>query len=271
MCSGALPRVRDSTSGPNDAVGIDHPEWRQCTALSWRSMWLPGNGPGGAGQPSGRGRFCRSGLNFRRLFTTRRLRAPYVLGLGIDTARLVAGQSNEELNQTLAAASALSKSLIWELRRPIDGGLIFEGGELGQALRVHTERFGSIASVSVDMVQLGDEPALSVETRSRLFSVAHNALANALLHSCADRVGVTLDFRGDLVVLSVWDDGVGLPDDYSERGRGFAGMRADAELLGRQGHGGPGRAGGRNGGYVPGSEKREECRRLTCLKGDESA
>ena len=156
----------------------------------------------------------------------------YVLGLGIDTARLVAGQSNEELNQTLAAASALSKSLIWELRRPIDGGLIFEGGELGQALRVHTERFGSIASVSVDMVQLGDEPALSVETRSRLFSVAHNALANALLHSCADRVGVTLDFRGDLVVLSVWDDGVGLPDDYSERGRGFAGMRADAELLG---------------------------------------
>ena len=53
-----------------------------------------------------------------------------------------------------------------------------------------------------------------------------------MLHSCADRVGVTLDFRGDLVVLSVWDDGVGLPDDYSERGRGFAGMRADAELLG---------------------------------------
>ena len=156
----------------------------------------------------------------------------YVLGLGIDMARILAEESNEELNETLAAASMVSKSLIWELRRPIDGGLIFGGTELGKTLRVHTERFGSIASVSVEVVQLGDEPPLPVETRSRLFSVAHNALANALLHSRADRVEVTLEFRGDLVRLSVSDDGVGLPDDYFERGRGFAGMQADAKRMG---------------------------------------
>ena len=156
----------------------------------------------------------------------------YMLGLGIDMARILAEESNEELNETLAAASMVSKSLIWELRRPIDGGLIFGGTELGKTLGVHTERFGSIASVSVEVVQLGAEPPLPVETRSRLFSVAHNALANALLHSRADRVEVTLEFRGDLVRLSVSDDGVGLPDDYSERGRGFAGMRADAKRMG---------------------------------------
>ena len=85
--------------------------------------------------------------------------------------------------------------------------------------------------MSVEVVQLGAEPPLPVETRSRLFSVAHNALANALLHSRADRVEVTLEFRGDLVLLSVSDDGVGLPDDYFERGRGFAGMRADAKRM----------------------------------------
>ncbi len=156
----------------------------------------------------------------------------YVLGLGIDMARILAEESNEELNETLAAASMVSKSLIWDLRRPIDGGLIFGGTELGKTLRVHTERFGSIASVSVEVVQLGDEPPLPVETQSRLFSVAHNALANALLHSRADRVEVTLEFRGDLVRLSVSDDGVGLPDDYFERGRGFAGMQADAKRMG---------------------------------------
>ena len=156
----------------------------------------------------------------------------YVLGLGIDMARILAEESNAELNETLAAASMVSKSLIWELRRPIDGGLIFGGTELGKTLGVHTERFGSIASVSVEVVQLGDEPPLPVETRSRLFSVAHNALANALLHSRADRVQVTLEFRGDLVLLSVSDDGVGLPDDYFERGRGFAGMQADAKRMG---------------------------------------
>ena len=156
----------------------------------------------------------------------------YMLGLGIDMARMLAGESNEELNETLAAASTLSKSLTWELRRPIDGGLIFEGTELGPTLKTHAETFGRIAAVSAEVVQLGDEPPLPVETRSRLFSVAHNALANALLHSRAERVEVTLDFRGDCVLLSVSDNGVGLPDDYSARGRGFAGMCADANRMG---------------------------------------
>ena len=32
--------------------------------------------------------------------------------------------------------------------------------------------------------------------------------------------------------LSVCDDGVGLPSDYAERGRGFAGMERDARRLG---------------------------------------
>ena len=54
-------------------------------------------------------------------------------------------------------------------------------------------------------------------------------------HSCtpgAGRVEVRLDFGADGIRLSVSDDGVGLPDDYAERGRGFRGMRADAERLG---------------------------------------
>ena len=156
----------------------------------------------------------------------------YVLGLGIDTARMLAGRSNGELNEMLAAASVLSKTIIWELRRPIDGGLIFEGTELGETLKVHTERFGSIASMPVQMVQLGDEPPLPVETRSRLFAVAHNALTNALLHSGADQVKVTLDFRDGFVRLSVSDNGVGLPANYAERGRGIAGMRVDADRMG---------------------------------------
>ena len=167
----------------------------------------------------------------------------YVLGLGIDTARILAGQSNEALNETLSASSRLSKSIIWELRRAIGGAPIFEGSELGEALRVHADRFGAVASVSVQMVQVGVEPPLPVETRSRLFAIAHNALANALLHSNADQVSVNLDYTGDLVVLSVSDNGVGLPDDYAERGQGIAGMRADAERMGGRlilGQAGPG-------------------------------
>ena len=156
----------------------------------------------------------------------------YTMGLGVDTARRIAGDSNEELRESLAALSVLSRSIVWELRRPIDTGLVLEGMELGETLRVHTETFGRVASVTASVVQQGDEPPLPVEVRTGLFSVAHNALTNALLHSGADRVQVTLDFRGDGVRLSVSDNGVGLPEGYSSRGRGFPGMEADAARMG---------------------------------------
>ena len=76
------------------------------------------------------------------------------------------------------------------------------------------------------MVQLGVEPALSVDTRSRLFSIAHNALTNAFRHADAGCVDVALDFNEDCIRLTVEDDGVGLPGDYAQQGRGFVGMRA---------------------------------------------
>ena len=41
-----------------------------------------------------------------------------------------------------------------------------------------------------------------------------------------------MSFEADQIRLSVSDDGVGLPDGYVERGRGFNGMRSDAEQMG---------------------------------------
>ena len=76
------------------------------------------------------------------------------------------------------------------------------------------------------------EPPLTTETRARLFSIAHNALTNAFLHARPGRVGVRLSFEADQIKLAVSDDGVGLPEGYDERGRGFNGMRSDAEHLG---------------------------------------
>ena len=156
----------------------------------------------------------------------------YMISLGVDSARSLAGDSNPELSKTLAATSQLSRSVMWELRRSIDAGRIFEGRDLGSVLREHTETFHRITGVPTRMVLAGVEPALSVDTRSRLFSIAHNALTNAFRHAGSGRVDVALDFREGRICLTVEDDGVGLPDDYAERGRGFAGMKADAERMG---------------------------------------
>ena len=156
----------------------------------------------------------------------------YMIGLGIDAAKQVAGDSNEELTARLDATSRLSKTAIWQLRHPIDMGHIFDGRELGRTLNSHVATFTSVTSVSAELTQNGVEPPLSTEAKSMLFTIAHNALTNALRHAGASRVLVGLDFGRDELRLSVSDDGMGLPDDYEERSHGFANMRACAERLG---------------------------------------
>ena len=156
----------------------------------------------------------------------------YMIGLGIDAAKQVAGDTNEELTARLDATARLSETAIWQLRHPIDMGRIFDGRELGWTLDSHVATFRSITSVPAELTQNGVEPPLSIEARSLLFTIAHNALTNAFRHAEAGRVLIKLDFGQDELRLSVSDDGVGLPDDYEERGHGFANMRVDAERLG---------------------------------------
>lgn len=155
----------------------------------------------------------------------------YMIRLGIDVALQRARGSDPELAERLSATALLTKSALWELRRPIDMGHIVEGRELKRVLGSHTENFAQVTSVPAEFVQSGDEPPLTDETKSGLFSIAHNALANAFLHARADRVEVRLDFEADRIRLSISDNGVGLPCDYAERGRGFRGMQAVADRL----------------------------------------
>ena len=51
-----------------------------------------------------------------------------MISLGIDAAIELAGESNQDLNATLAATSALSKAIMWELRHPIDAGISLRAG-----------------------------------------------------------------------------------------------------------------------------------------------
>ena len=112
----------------------------------------------------------------------------YLISLGIHRARELAGNSNQELVAALDATSELSRSAMWELRRPIDVGRIFEGRELGRVLWSHCATFERITAVPAKMLQSGTEPPLTTEVRARLFSIAHNALTNAFRHARPGRV-----------------------------------------------------------------------------------
>ena len=121
---------------------------------------------------------------------------------------------------------------MWELRHPIDGGQIFQGKDLNQVLRAHASTFTTITSIPAKFMQTGDEPPLSTVVRSLLFSIAHNALTNAFRHAHAESVTLSLEFKTDSLRMSVVDDGIGLPEDFANRGHGFRNMRADAKRMG---------------------------------------
>ena len=156
----------------------------------------------------------------------------YMIGMGVNVAKTLADDSNVELTTTLDATSRLCRSLILELRHPINVGGIYEGRELSRSLRLHAASFTNVTLVPLNVTLTGVEPPLSVEVKSALFSVAHNALTNAYRHGEAGNVAIELMFAHDVVSLSVSDDGVGLPDDYAERGNGFANMNRLAQRLG---------------------------------------
>ena len=160
------------------------------------------------------------------------VQSAYMVGLGIDTAKRLGGDANPELAATLEATAQLTRSMIWELRHPINMGGIYQGRELGRVLRSHATSFTNVTSVPAELTQSGVEPPLSIEARSLLFSIAHNALTNAYRHAGAGRVSIALHYGAEGIRLSVSDDGTGLPDDYAERGHGFANMTSDAHRLG---------------------------------------
>ncbi len=156
----------------------------------------------------------------------------FMVDVGIHRAKRLAGESDGELAEVLDATADLSRSAVWQIRGPIDEGRIVEGRELGRVLWSHCKSFETISGIPTEFSQSGEEPHLSRDIRSGFYSVAHNALTNSYLHARANRVEVGLFYEDDRITLSVSDDGVGLPEDYAERGRGYDGMRSIAKRMG---------------------------------------
>jgi two-component system sensor histidine kinase UhpB len=76
---------------------------------------------------------------------------------------------------------------------------------------------------------------LSAEEELVIYRVAQESLTNVVRHAQAGRVAVTLERdRDGGVVLTVRDDGVGLPEAVAEDSSGIRGMRERALLVGAQ-------------------------------------
>ncbi len=108
----------------------------------------------------------RDRVEFSQFIHDTTAQSAYMIGLGIDTARAQAWDTNPELAATLEAISRLSRSAIWELRHPINMGGIYEGRALSSALKSLAASFTNVTSVPCELTQTGVEPSLSTESRA---------------------------------------------------------------------------------------------------------
>lgn len=91
-----------------------------------------------------------------------------------------------------------------------------------------------------------EEPAVSQRVATALYRVVQEALTNVARHSQAQSVEVALQAQDGQIVLTVADDGVGLPEQALQRAGSFGlmGLRERAQGLGGTIDVGPRRGGG---------------------------
>jgi two-component system, NarL family, sensor histidine kinase UhpB len=104
---------------------------------------------------------------------------------------------------------------------------------LRSALSALVARFAERTRVRVEK-RLAGIPSLREEDELVIYRVAQEALTNVARHAEAERVEVSLERRGDEVVLTVRDDGRGFAPGDGSSSYGIHGMRERAMLVGGQ-------------------------------------
>ncbi|MFO7661575.1 MAG: ATP-binding protein, partial [Chloroflexota bacterium] len=82
-------------------------------------------------------------------------------------------------------------------------------------------------------IDVWGEHSLPLDVQKSIFRIIQEALANVLWHSQAERVNVEFDFRTEILVLKIQDDGEGF--DFDQRrsdGMGLEFMSERASLIG---------------------------------------
>ncbi len=169
----------------------------------------------------------------------------YTAGLLVESAHKLVEPDHPVLIARLEKAVNVLDDAIRDLRRNL-GELHTTPGEepFPEALRRLAEdpRFGSLVdiSLSIDLPTAG-EP-LSPVRADHVLAVVNEALSNVVRHARARRVNISACSQDGRLILTVEDDGISLPRNYTA-GYGLRNMRDRARLLGGSIHitGAPGK------------------------------
>jgi len=134
----------------------------------------------------------------------------------------------------------LARHSLGEARRSVHNlaPVALESDGLPEALEKTVTEWAERTAVRAGLTVTGPVEQLHDEIAATLLRIAQEALSNASRHAAPTRVGVTLSFLGDEVILDIRDDGRGFDPDAVRRGGrtraggfGLGGMRARAERV----------------------------------------
>jgi signal transduction histidine kinase len=129
-------------------------------------------------------------------------------------------QSPDRARGHLDRALGLARDSLAEARRSVQAlrPRELEGARLPDALGDLARRWAEGSGVAVRVEVTGDRVPLSPAIEVVLFRVTQESLTNVAKHADASRVGLTLSYLDDVVLLDIRDDGRGTADGM---GRGF--------------------------------------------------
>jgi len=150
-----------------------------------------------------------------------------------SAAAVLVGRDPERAVAEIRSVATLAGEAHAELRAVIDGLVPpdLTAGGLAGSLRSYARLAGRTYGVDV-RVLAGELPDLDSRYQAALYRVAQEALQNALRHSGASQVHLSLATRRSRVVLEISDDGTGLPAQPPPGGLGLPSMRERAASVG---------------------------------------
>lgn len=155
--------------------------------------------------------------------------------------------AHSEARRRIGTATTLARESLAEARRSV-AALRPEPlvqTQLPDAVAKVADRWAAEHGTAVTVTVTGAAQALHTEVEVTLLRAVQEALTNVARHAGASRVGITLSYMEDIVVLDVRDDGMGFdPADGGGGGFGLVAMRHRLTRLGgslevesRPGHG----------------------------------
>lgn len=129
---------------------------------------------------------------------------------------------SEIVGKSLQEIRLLSKTMNTE---------IIQNMGLVKSVEVELDRFNKLNFLVAKLTVFGDERELDIKEEIILFRIMQEFFSNAIKHSKANTLDVTLTFEADRLLIFAQDDGVGFKEGEIEKGSGLINMKSRAAII----------------------------------------